>query len=321
MLFLVSESNDLTTDKVVEWLMYFSDNEIIRINENNSICINQLSFFNSDNIEIQLLVTNLNTGVKISNVDFFWYRRGKLNKGISKSSIDININEHLLKFLNWEWKICHDFIIKTLMGNESLGNYFKSSVNKLENLQLALNCGFKIPETIISENVQVLSSDNTSHKITKPISEAMIISDENSYLDLKTTLVKIPSSNCFPSLIQEKVEKWIELRVFVSYNEVYAMAIFSQNNSKTNIDYRNYDKERKNRFVPFELPQEIKQKVFLFMEKSGLDTGSIDFILTPKKEYVFLEINPAGNIEMLSEPCNYYLEKRIAEQITERIPS
>ena len=55
------------------------------------------------------------------------------------------------------------------------------------------------------------------------------------------------------------------------------------------------------------------------MHEVELDTGSIDFILTPKKEYIFLEINPAGNIEMVSEPCNYYIEKRIAEQILDRI--
>lgn len=322
MLLLVSESNDLTTDKVVEWLMFFSNNEIVRINDNSLICIDRLSFLNSDNVDIQLIVTNLNTSIKISNVDFFWYRRGNLNKEISSAAIDINYNEHLLKFLNWEWKICHDFIIKNLMDKESLGSYFKSRVNKLENLQVALKCGFTIPETVISEELQLLLSSFTKcQQITKPISEAMLIADENSFLDLKTKLVEMTSNKFFPSLFQEKIEKWIELRVFVSYNEVYGMAIFSQNNSKTNIDYRNYDKDRKNRFVPFVLPQKIKQKVFLFMEKSGLDTGSIDFILTPNKEYIFLEINPAGNIEMVSEPCNYYLEKRIAEQITERMPS
>ncbi|MCT4602987.1 MAG: grasp-with-spasm system ATP-grasp peptide maturase [Marinifilum sp.] len=317
MLVLISESNDLSTDKVVEWFIQFSDYKFGRINENDSVYINQIVLNNSETLSLQLTVNGDNKNFKVYDIDFFWYRRGNLNKKIINSSIQIN--NQLLKFLDWEWKICHDFIIRTLMSKKSLGDYFKSSVNKLENLQIALKCGFIIPETIITEDIQFLLTYNMRKKITKPISEAMIISDENDYLDLKTKLVNMPSNNIFPSLIQKKIEKWIELRVFVSYNEVYAMAIFSQNNFKTNIDYRNYDEEKKNRFVPFALTHDIKQKIFLFMEKAGLDTGSIDLILTPQKEYVFLEINPAGNIEMVSEPCNYYIEKRIAEQILERI--
>ena len=97
------------------------------------------------------------------------------------------------------------------------------------------------------------------------------------------------------------------------------MAIFSQGNQKTAIDFRNYDEVKRNRSVAFELPEDIKKKILHFMHEVELDTGSIDFILTPKKEYIFLEINPAGNIEMVSEPCNYYIEKRIAEQILDRI--
>jgi hypothetical protein len=33
------------------------------------------------------------------------------------------------------------------------------------------------------------------------------------------------------------------------------------------------------------------------------------------KELVFLEINPVGQFGMVSHPCNYYLEKRIAQNL------
>ena len=35
-------------------------------------------------------------------------------------------------------------------------------------------------------------------------------------------------------------------------------------------------------------------------------------IVTPEREYVFLEVNPAGNIEMVSKNCNYPIEQEIA---------
>ena len=49
------------------------------------------------------------------------------------------------------------------------------------------------------------------------------------------------------------------------------------------------------------------------MDLLNLDCGSIDMILTPKNEYVFLEVNPIGQFGMTSYPCNFQLEKRIAE--------
>jgi len=46
-----------------------------------------------------------------------------------------------------------------------------------------------------------------------------------------------------------------------------------------------------------------------------LNSGSIDILVTPNNEYVFLEVNPVGQFGMVSQPCNYYLEKRIAERL------
>lgn len=321
MILILSETKDFITDKVIEWISIDKAFDFIRINEIDKIQTNIIRLGCSENCNTQFTKLGRDITVNTEEISFFWYRRGGLYRDISQILGCRSSNEQITKFLSWEWKICADFMLEELQLKSSLGNYFKSKVNKLKNLRIAVNCGFKIPATIISENNHALLAYNTNQLISKPISEAMIISDEESYLDLKTNIVDNSSENFFPSLCQEKIEKWIELRVFVSYNEIYAMAIFSQKNSKTEVDYRNYDEEKRNRFIPFHLSKDIEERVLQFMNISGLDTGSIDFILTPEKEYIFLEINPAGNIEMVSEPCNYYLEKRIAEQILERIPS
>ncbi|MFM2393606.1 MAG: grasp-with-spasm system ATP-grasp peptide maturase [Bacteroidota bacterium] len=43
-----------------------------------------------------------------------------------------------------------------------------------------------------------------------------------------------------------------------------------------------------------------------------LDSGSIDFVLTKEGDFGFLEINPVGQFGMVSFPCNFHLEKKIA---------
>ena len=51
-------------------------------------------------------------------------------------------------------------------------------------------------------------------------------------------------------------------------------------------------------------------------ESKELNSGSIDLI-KPKDEsnLVFLEINPVGQFGMVSHPCNYNIEKLIAQKL------
>ena len=94
------------------------------------------------------------------------------------------------------------------------------------------------------------------------------------------------------------------------------MAIFSQEDKQTVIDFRNYNDQIPNRYVPYKLPHNIEDKIDKFMHKMNLDTGSIDMIVTPDLKYIFLEVNPVGQYDMVSVPCNYYLHKKIAQTIS-----
>lgn len=38
-------------------------------------------------------------------------------------------------------------------------------------------------------------------------------------------------------------------------------------------------------------------------------------VFTKKEEYIFLEVNPVGQFNMTSVPCNYNLEKIIAQKL------
>ena len=51
------------------------------------------------------------------------------------------------------------------------------------------------------------------------------------------------------------------------------------------------------------------------MKDLELNTGSIDFIKTKQGRFVFLEVNPVGQYGMTSYPCNYHLDKKIAEYL------
>jgi glutathione synthase/RimK-type ligase-like ATP-grasp enzyme len=61
----------------------------------------------------------------------------------------------------------------------------------------------------------------------------------------------------------------------------------------------------------------IEIKIINFMNLMDLNTGSLDIILSPDNEYVFLEVNPSGQYGMVEYNCFYPLNKIIATKMKE----
>jgi D-alanine-D-alanine ligase-like ATP-grasp enzyme len=96
------------------------------------------------------------------------------------------------------------------------------------------------------------------------------------------------------------------------------MAMFTQNDNKTLIDFRDYNFDNPARRVPYKLPFNIEQKLTKFMNLMRINCGSFDLIKTKEGKYVFLEVNPVGQFGMTSFPCNYNLEKEIAVHLIKK---
>jgi len=314
---IISENNDIVTDRVIEWLHFYKVSKIIRINEDTLTSIKEINI-KENNIVLFVEGEEIN----ISEIDYFWYRRGKINFDFSSyiNNSSSRIDRQIYHFLQNEWRVCHDFLVYFLEEGKCLGSPSKANTNKLVNLKVAKECGFEIPDSCISGSRKNMLHFVKKRKcISKPISEMIPIYARSGFYKMYTCSIDestfYQEENVFPSLLQEEIEKNIEIRVFVLFEKIFAMAIFSQNNSKTNIDYRNYDFAKMNRMIPYQLPIDIEEKILKFMKVLGLNTGSIDLIKTNENKYVFLEINPSGNIEIISDNCNYNIEKIIAETI------
>ena len=124
--------------------------------------------------------------------------------------------------------------------------------------------------------------------------------DENDQLLLFTRRVRREelsritqrAHNC-PIILQEYIEKDFELRITIVGNKTFACAIHSQKSKKTSEDWRRYDIDNTPHEI-FDLPRDINDKLVSLVKHLGLVFGCIDMIVTPKGEFVFLEINPNG---------------------------
>ncbi|WP_299837769.1 grasp-with-spasm system ATP-grasp peptide maturase [uncultured Tenacibaculum sp.] len=333
---IITEDRDSSSNEVCSWF-YKEGICFKRLNLDSYKEIDPSSdlysdYFNFNNIEI-----SISDEIKAFEEKFekkyksIWYRRPSFSlKNTAINQPDSEIPEFLLPKIrfnqNSELKELYEYIFNfSLKASLILGNRLKTRVNKLEVLSLAKELGISIPRTkVVSLKSQLLQFQKEINNtlITKSIYEPLLTWDDLgnkfiSYTNVLTDLIldKIPEQFS-PSLVQEKIEKDCEIRTFVLHEKFYSMAIFSQANEKTKVDFRRYDTEKPNRTIPFILPEGLKIKIKELLKRIGLNTGSVDVIKATNGKYYFLEINPVGQFGMVSKPCNYNIEYDIFKHLT-----
>ncbi|WP_405209016.1 grasp-with-spasm system ATP-grasp peptide maturase [Aquimarina sp. LLG6339-5] len=317
----IYNENNKSYEEVIDWLIY------------NNV---QFDFFSGEdfyeegnNWSIELdnsLVDSSNTSKEYRSV---WFQ-GFLKHKTQLLSIFEDVDCAKVNLVELRWCLSQEIgkINKQIFNNfkdaYQLPNPQSTKIDKFANLRLATKIGLEIPNSLLTNSKEELLSFIKKHKevITKPLYEVIRFNEKDHIVHFLTEKVKqeqlqeLPVT-FFPSLFQAYIEKEIEIRVFYLEKRFYSMAMFSQLDSQTETDFRNYNNENPNRRVPYLLPKEIEEKITKLMIELNLNTGSIDLIKTHDKKYVFLEVNPTGQFGFTSKPCNYYLEDEIAKTLIE----
>lgn len=326
MILIFSQSSlEPTTEEVMDWLEAFGA-RCVRLNGDDIEGRSALRFRIADG-GVSLVFESEGAELPLAEVDAVWYRRWLYERRhetvdlLADPGADDHILHHQLRrHLNLESRRLSDFLYASFDHLPWLSHPRRSNLDKLDVLRRAARTGLATPATLVTTERAELRRFCERHGeiVTKPIGEVEgFIAGEVSYLLYTTPLglaeVDALPERFAPSLFQERVEKAYELRVFYLDGEFHAMAIFSQNDPQTRADFRQYNRERPNRNVPYRLRPEVAASLRLLMDELGLETGSIDLMVAPDGREVFLEINPVGQFGMVSKPCNYFLERKVAE--------
>lgn len=322
MIVILSQNElEITTETVMDWIWYLGGS-CKRINGDS---IDKITIAHNISNESDELQFDLN----VKDVKVIWYWRWQVFNTFHQPLIEAsmfgkNQASNLKKYL-WEEKKKLNSIYFSLLNKINwIPTQENVKVNKIEVLKKAKKIGLRIPNTIITnskkELLKFFYTCNTKI-ITKPLYEVPNFNTEtHMYKALTSRILLSDIDNLedifYASLFQEEIEKEIELRVFFWDNKFYSMAIFSQLDPQTNLDFRNYNHDKPNRNVPYELETETQRKLLNLFKLLKLETGSVDMLIDRNNnEYVFLEINPVGQFGMISYPCNYYLEKVVANYL------
>jgi hypothetical protein len=173
---------------------------------------------------------------------------------------------------------------------------------KAQQLVGASKAGLKTPLTLISNGpddaAAFVKSLGDAECAIKPLIAMGVTNDQGYRLPLTTTLPSgyaLDSVALAPTMFQPYVDKACELRVVVIGEKIFCARLNSQANEITRKDWRAGDwKGAELEQEVFTLPNDVAASIQRLMRSFGINFASIDMILTPSGEYVFLELNPNG---------------------------
>lgn len=184
--------------------------------------------------------------------------------------------------------------------NETFASY--AAINKLKQLVAAARCGFSVPETLLSNNINEIRNFVTrqpEQSIIKTFEQYQWRMDRKS-LSIPTSIFDIStlegheeSVRYSPSIFQPFIKKQYEVRATVLGEELVAAKLISKcDDSK--VDWRFYASTSSVEIVPFLLPDDVKNKCIKLVKSLGLKFGCIDLICSEDDDFIFLEINQMG---------------------------
>lgn len=290
--------NDQTVDCVIDWIEYYGE-KYERINSDDF-----LSIFTSEGLSRRK-----------NNVHWFWkwiFPDFETNLFVNQGNSKAYKNA-----MNEEYKILFDFYFENY--NNCVVNHPRNvEIDKLTQLKHAHICDLHTPDTLITSSKSDLLKFKAIHKsvITKCfIARPTFHFEDKVYKaytsELEEDYVRKMPKTFFPSLFQEKIEKDFELRIIYVGGKFFSCALIGGNN----VDIRMNSNSNEVGIYPYNLPKKIEGQLTMFMNRVGLQIGSIDMLYSKNGKYIFLEVNPSGQFLGYSSACNYQVEKSIAEYL------
>ena len=191
--------------------------------------------------------------------------------------------------------------------------------HKAYQLHVAQDVGLEIPRTLISNSVEQVCDFIAAQGWEKTIYKAFSATADHwreTRLLRQDELAKLEDVRYAPVIFQEYIKAVYDLRVTVVGDQIFPVAIHSQATSYK-VDFRMNIVNA--RIEPTNLPTEIESKLLSFMNSLGLVYGAIDLRLTPKGQYVFLEINPSGQWLFIEQFTKQPITASLAELLVENV--
>jgi len=294
---ILSNSLDIHAD-VVELALKKTGADALRINTDKFFSDKVELIFTNQSSEKSGIVVN-GVWCAFNQIMSILYRRPENLEIVVSNAYQKDFAEKELEELLKQIYFCSDDILYV-----SKYHALDAARRKFPQLKIAEKFNMRTPKTLITNSVGEIKKFFMKCKgkiIYKTLKSPVIKPMEGPELwGVPTTLVscehlkRIDLIRNTGGIFQEYIEKDYEVRVTVIGNDVFAAKINSQTDASGKIDWRDAVAKGLVKVEPYDLPEIVVRQCKSIIADYGLNFGAIDLILTPEKEYVFLEINCNG---------------------------
>jgi glutathione synthase/RimK-type ligase-like ATP-grasp enzyme len=175
--------------------------------------------------------------------------------------------------------------------------------NKLFQLSLAARLGLRVPKTLVTRSLEEAQDFWTAHDgkiVVKPLSVGHVETRDGAIEgQILTSAVhaehlRDPAllARC-PTLLQQRVEKGVDIRVTVVDRQICALSASTPPGTAAPLDIRQ-DGMSALVYESVTLPAEVVEMLLYLCEHMQLRFAAIDLVRSRNDEWFFLEVNPNG---------------------------
>lgn len=227
-------------------------------------------------------------------------------------------------FVHREWNHLIDYLGVETAHIFSINVREKTATanNKITQLKVAVESGFAVPQSLISNDVDsvidFVSKAAGKKCVYKPFTPYMPPSGLITYtseVDIQLLRENRETIRAAPGIFQVFVEKQFELRITVVGSDVFAARINSHHSSNTEIDWRR--EVFADMYSRYELDGAFREKLLALHRRFGLFYAAYDFIMDETGIPVLLDVNPAGQWMWLESRLGFPIGERIAAALAD----
>lgn len=283
--------------------------------------IGMISRYGCDQADDQIILALPGRSVDLGKVTAIWNRRSNIGDKVPET-LGAQIREASIG----ESEVSMDGMLAALNVFElDPREHVSRARHKELQMRVARSLGLDIPRTLTTTDPSQARAfaEACNWNLVAKVLSPFIIKEETVEKVVYTTRIdrrhaaQLDGLRLCPMTFQENVAKAMELRVTVIGRHIFTASIASQALEHARIDWRRANDELLDKWQRHNLPDDLTEKLFRFLDYFGLNYGAMDVIVTPEGRHVFLEVNPVGQYGWIEEATGYPMSKAIAETLVD----
>lgn len=197
--------------------------------------------------------------------------------------------------------------------------------SKITQLRVAQRVAMRVPRTCVTNSPRELArfiETESGEVILKALTwlalrdGRVLFSSALGEADIRGRETALRAAPC---IFQERIPKAYEVRAYLIGDVALAARIHSREHGPAGLDWRRAQHELE--YSRYPLPSHLEHQLRSIMGELGLIFGAFDLARTPDGEYVFFEVNPAGNWLWIEDRTSLPISSEVASWLSHKGPA